>query len=243
MWLRTRPASASIFLEARTPTKDRPATQETVSFDLIPLNEVDHLDLDTGEVFQDPSYARLHKNEQKLIGASITINPLPDDSYYQYNDMSYFEEVKGDYSSPSSIFFSVFIVPTAFRELVDNIRNGLLPETITIELSDNRKRVPLQHGWQPDGSGMVWHNIEQENRRVPIKGVLFGYAVVKAQYDEKHQLLPMQSYTLADRINEQIAPIQTTLAEMSKQSRWTMMGVVALVVIIVWFLIAKRASF
>ena len=53
----------------------------------------------------------------------------------------------------------------------------------------------------------------------------------------------MQSYTLADRINEQIAPIQTTLAEMSKQSRWTMMGVVALVVIIVWFLIAKRASF
>jgi hypothetical protein len=37
--------------------------------------------------------------------------------------------------------------------------------------------------------------------------------------------------------------VQATLADMLKQSRWTMMGVVALVVIIVWFSIAKRTPF
>ena len=84
MLLRTRLASASISLEARTPTKDRPPTQETVSFDLIPTDEHNHLDLDTGEVFEDYNYARLRKKEQKLIGASITIHPMPDVRYYRW---------------------------------------------------------------------------------------------------------------------------------------------------------------
>jgi hypothetical protein len=44
--------------------------------------------------------------------------------------MEYRGEIKGDeYSSAPSIFFTVFIAPTAFREFVDNVRNGLLPET------------------------------------------------------------------------------------------------------------------
>jgi hypothetical protein len=128
-----------------------------------------------------------------------------------------------------------FIAPTAFRELIDNIRNGLLPETISIELSE---KAPLEYAWEPDGSGMIWHNKGKENKRVPIESITFQYAVVKAQYDEEQtgRLLPMPSHALTGRINEQIAPIQTTLADMSKQSRWTMMGVVALVVMVIWFL-------
>ena len=82
MWIRTRPASANISLEARAPASDRPVpTQEIVSFELLPTNERDHLNLDTGEVFQDYSYAMLHKKEDKLIGASITIRAIPDDSF------------------------------------------------------------------------------------------------------------------------------------------------------------------
>jgi hypothetical protein len=65
MWIRTRPASASISLEARTAVTDgseRPS--EIVSFELLPTNERDHLDLDTGEVFQDYGYARLYKKNR-----------------------------------------------------------------------------------------------------------------------------------------------------------------------------------
>ena len=90
MLIRTRLASANISLEARVPTKDQPVpTQESVSFELLPPDDRDHLDLDTGEVFQDYDYARLHKNEKKLIGASMTIREALRNSYYKYNLMYY----------------------------------------------------------------------------------------------------------------------------------------------------------
>jgi hypothetical protein len=165
MWIRTRPASANISLEARAPTSDRPVpTQEIVSFELLPTNERDHLNLDTGEVFEDYSYARLHKKEDKLIGASITIRAIPDDSFYQHNAMHYLGEITGDdFNRPSAILFDVFIAPTAFRQLTDNIRGGLLPQTITVGLArdgslffttsaNSKKKAPLEYGWDPDGS-------------------------------------------------------------------------------------------
>jgi hypothetical protein len=90
---------------------------------------------------QDYSYARLHKNEKKLISANITIRPSLDDSYYQYNLMQYFSEQKDDlFYQPSSIYFSAFIAPTAFRELIDNVRGRLFPEKILIELPSKSKR-------------------------------------------------------------------------------------------------------
>ena len=73
MYLPTRPSSVSVSLEARVPTKDRPVpTQESVSFELLPTDERDHLDLATGEVFQDYSHARFHKKEKKLTSIIST---------------------------------------------------------------------------------------------------------------------------------------------------------------------------
>jgi hypothetical protein len=243
MFIRTRLASVSTFLETRAPTKER----GSVSFELLPTAEDDHhLDLDTGEVFQDYGYARLHKNEKKLISASMTIRASLDDSDYQYNVMRYLSESKGEDYDPSSIHFNAFIAPTAFRELADNIRGGLYPETITIELhnpfftsgTNPTKKAPIEFGWEPDGSGMIWHNTEKENLTIPIESVQFHYAVVKPRYDEEQvgRLLPMQLNAPMDRINEQIAAIQTDIAEMVRNSRWTMMGVVALAFMIAIFM-------
>jgi hypothetical protein len=235
MWIRTRLASVGMSLEARNPTKDHPDTmRENLSFGLLPGDGRDHLDLDTGEVFQDYNYARLHKNEKKLIGASISIRPLLDDSYYKDNVMSYISKYNSDVTShPSQIHFMAFIDPTAFRELADNIKRGLFPETITIGFEDRtqyftivdqdgtRQKQPkqaLEFGWEPDGSGMIWHNTEQENRKVPITSVRFEYAVFKALYDEKqtHRMLPMRVDAPAYGMIEQTARIQTSLAKMSK---------------------------
>jgi hypothetical protein len=207
-------------------------------------------------VFQDYNYARLHKNEKKLIGASITIRSALDESDYEYNIIRYTGELSGvDYSHPSSIHCDVFIEPRAFRELAENTRNGLLPQTITIEFSrpsfftattnkkETPKKPPLEFGWEPDGSGMVWHNKEEDDRIIPVASVRLDYAVVKAQYDDKQagRLLPIQSYT--DRISDQISPLQTALANMLKELRWTRMGVIALVIVVIWFSIARRLPF
>jgi hypothetical protein len=235
MWIRTRPASASISLEVRAPTSDRPIpTQEHISFELLPTDEHNHLDLDTGEVFQDYDYARLRKNEGKLISASITIRELPDNSYYQLNAMHYMAEIGGnDFSRPSTIVFDVFITPEAFNKLSDNVRNGLLPQIITIDLSYDPKNTPLALGWEPDGSGVIWHNRERESQRIPIEGVKFYYAVLKPKYDgQTYRLLPIQSDPPTEPIGEQIAPIQTTLVDLLKYFRWATIGIIALVIMI-----------
>jgi hypothetical protein len=250
MRIRTRPASATICLEDRAPTDDPPASTQIISFGLLPADDRDHLDLDTGEVFQEYNYAVLHKKEQKLISASITVRALPDDSYYQYNLMRYLPETKGDdYYFPSSIHFDLFIAPTSFGELAGNLKNGLPPGIITIELSspplfttnENRgDRAPIEYGWEPDGSGLIWHN--QENRNVPVEGVTFDFPVVKPRYDEHktNRLLPLQPETPTERIGAQIALIQTTLAEFSKRLRWITLGVVALVIMIAISLLRQR---
>jgi hypothetical protein len=271
MRIETRPASASISLEARVPSNESfpdasavnvakaileplglggarrplPTTEVVVSFELLPTDGDDRLDLDTGEVFQNYIRARRRKKEQKLIDARITIRAIPDDSYYQHNVMHYIgERKKGDeFDNPSSIYFEVFIEPTALRELADNIRGGLVPETITIKLINDalNEKAPLQYD-RGLGDEKIWHNAEKENQKIPIESVTFHYAVAKPRYDENQvrRLLPMQSST--DRINEQIALIQTILADMSKRLRWTMMGVVALVIMI-GMLIAQRMHF
>jgi hypothetical protein len=237
MIIRTRLSSANLSLEVRVPTKERPDhTQENILFRLMPTHERDHLDLDTGEVFQDYNYARLHKNEEKLIYATMTIRACLDASDYQYNRMLYFaEQTTGDSHFPSSIHFNVYIAPTAFRELADNIRRGLFPNVVTIELVFSRNNnALLKFGWEPDGSGMIWHNKEKENQKLAIESVRFDYEVAEPRYDEKQmdRPLPMQFNAPTDHLNEQIAPIQASLGEMLKYLRWIAMGIVALVIMI-----------
>jgi hypothetical protein len=219
-----------MYLEAHTPSKESPAllTQQRVRFELLPTAGHDHLALDTGEVF-----ARLHKKGQELIRVSIMIMAISSDTDTQYNYILYMDETgRDDFYSPSSILGSVFIQPKAFRDLVENVKNGLHPETITIELPSppfftikgaQKKQPPLEYGSAPDGSRIIWHNKEKENRKIPIQNIRFDYAVA------------IQS-TTSDRISEQIDLIQNSLADILKYLRWTTIGIVALVGIMIGIL-------
>jgi hypothetical protein len=92
-------------------------------FDLLPTRERDHLDLD----------------------ASLEVRELPDNSYYQYNLMHYIREREfvDDYQEPA-IHFAAFVPPTTLRELIENVRSGVVPETITIGLSGPPSSPPTQ---------------------------------------------------------------------------------------------------
>jgi hypothetical protein len=187
-----------------------------------------------------------------LINARMSIHPISDDQDYRYNVMQYMAEGRGDdYHFPSSIFFRVFIPLTAFRDLLENIKSNLFPETITIELispqlfttnADRGKKPPVEYGWEPDGSGLIWHNKQKENQKIPIESIQVLYAVVKPNYDENQagRLLPMQlSSAPTDRISEQIGQMQTILADISKRARWITMGIIALVIMILIILISR----
>jgi hypothetical protein len=122
---------------------------------------------------------------------------------------------------------------------------GLYPKTITIELvcaarinTDPKQKPPIEFGWEPDGSGMIWHNTEKENRKIAIESVRFDYALIKSRHDEKQVISAP-----ADRINEQIAVIQTSLAVMLKYARWITIGVVALAIMIAVLMIKRGTLF
>lgn len=255
MLLRTRPTSASMFLEASTPTREGPiSSRESILFKLVP-DEDDHLDLDTGEVFQDYISADLSKNERKLISASATIHSSSDESKYLHNAMHYYGEHKTDdsYESPS-IHFDVFIEPALFRALADNMKSGLFPETITFGLVDERRfftiegepeqKLPIEYGWEPDGSGLIWHNKEKENQRIAVESIGFGYAVAKSRHDEKQirRLLPMRFSSATEQASAQIALVEAGLAEISRYLRWAAGGITFLVVVVVILLVARGAS-
>lgn len=252
MWIRTRPTSASMFLEASTPTKDRPiASRESISFELLP-DEDDHLDLDTGEVFQDYISAEISKNGQKLINASATIHSSSDASQCQHNAMHYFGEHKTDdsYESPS-IHFDVFVEPAIFRALADNMKSGLFPETITFGLVDGlrfftikgepKQKLPIEYGWEPDGSGLIWHNKEKENQRIAVESIGFGYTVAKSRHDEKQirRLLPIRFTSATEQASAQMALIQAGLMEISRYLRWAAGGTTFLAAMVVVLLVAR----
>jgi hypothetical protein len=161
----------------------------------------------------------------------MSIHAASDDSYYKDNRMRYIAEIDDDQYIPSSIYFSVFVPPAAFSVLAQNIRSGLIPVTATIKLVDDqsfftsgtapKKMAAIEFGWEPDGSGLIWHNREKENLTIPIESVRFEYAVAKPRHDEKIDR-PL-CHAPEDRANEQIA---------LKYLRWIATGVIALAIMI-----------
>jgi hypothetical protein len=80
--------------------------------------------------------------------------------------MRYFEAVKrDDYGSPPSIHFEVSIPASDYSLLLNNVRGGLLPTSVTVGLLHHLhdKASPLAYDWAPDGSMMIWRNALQKH--------------------------------------------------------------------------------
>jgi hypothetical protein len=119
MWMPVRPATVNILLKIERPSDDGgdPAKRkEYISFQVLPTDDRDYLDLDTGEVFQHYNYARIRNKQDKLIGAKLTVEPASDDSSYKWNRMRYSDAVQGEFDSfPATIFFSVYVAPDSIE--------------------------------------------------------------------------------------------------------------------------------
>jgi hypothetical protein len=136
-------------------------SRTSVVFDVFPEGR-DHLDLVTGEVFQDPSYARIRKTKDNTIGGTVQIYAGYDETDYNYSRMKYVEahnlDDLGD--TLASVNFTCFLPPDDFDALLDTLRSQLLPSAVTIHLKHDllEKASAIEYGWEPDGSGMQWDN-------------------------------------------------------------------------------------
>ena len=230
MFISTQIISTRMVLEAGTLAEERNFSSEHfISFELSPTQGLHHLDLDTGEIFQY-YYFQAARHNEKAIGAGITVRAAPDEAHCQRSVMRYVEGYKDEElgDTPSSIHFDALISPMLFKELVENIRRSLFPSKITIELFHElfNKDSPIGYGWEPDGSGKIWHNSEPKNQVIPIVKLRFEYAVTKP-HDEEHdeervdQPLPPQSAPLADVITERFDFLQGKITDALVYLRWT----------------------
>jgi hypothetical protein len=107
------------------------------------------------------------------------LTPARDPSHT--NNMRYFGGVTGDdYGSPPFVHFEVSIPASDYSLLLNNIRGGMTPSSVTVELRhklyDNGS--PLKYGHAPDGSEIIWHNAMEQNRRIDVESIDFQYRLI-----------------------------------------------------------------
>lgn len=76
----------------------------------------------------------------------------------------------------------MFIPASDYSLLLNNIRGGIKPSSITIRLRYNclDEGSPITMGAAPDGSAMIWHNAIQQNRNVNIEAIELYYQLMGA---------------------------------------------------------------
>jgi hypothetical protein len=127
-------------------------------------------------VFRNPNFATFHKDRNSISGR-FSIFPASTDKDYDKSAMGYIEALEEDPSSavfegyPAEVNFTYFLPPNVFADVLANIRSGITPSSITIELEppdesdvDFEARV-LKYSWEPDGSGRIWNN-EKSNIKI-----------------------------------------------------------------------------
>jgi len=86
MFLELKPTSIAMSLRKNIPgEKSSVGAGEVLSFN-VGLTGRDHLDLETGEVFQDPTFAR-GRGANRPISATLTLRPTSGEDYFQYSCM------------------------------------------------------------------------------------------------------------------------------------------------------------
>jgi hypothetical protein len=141
----------------------------SISFDVVP-EALSHLDLKTGEIFQDDATANLRKQMDKTIAAQL---------YVTWKDKNAAgEELPSEmrYLPPSRsgepLISLVWRLPSdhlaAFHALVIG---GRVPKRAVVFFPHDR----LGFTWEPDGRGQTWDN--ESERTVPIENIRFDIPI------------------------------------------------------------------
>ena len=124
--------------------------------------------------------------------------------------MRYFAGSKGAF-----IHFDVSTPASDYSLLLNNIRGGITPSSVTVVLRHdlNDKGSPLEYDFAPDGSMMIWRNAVQQNRRVDIESVEFHYRLLGADDHDDEETKPPTAKASIDAAS---IAIVAKLAELEK---------------------------
>jgi hypothetical protein len=202
-------------MSTRTTFGDQTDTAHTLFFTLH-LAGRDSLKLETGEVFQNPRYASVRGNERNEISAHLNVRPASDGHNPSHNEMRYFKGVTGDDGSPPSIHFEVSTPASDYSLLLNNVRGGVMPSSVTVELRHNLrdKGSPLEYDYAPDGSMMIWRNAMAQNRRVDVESIEFHYRLIGDPDDDDNE--STKPPTAKASIDAASVAIVAKLAELEK---------------------------
>ena len=229
MWLKLIPSDLS--MSSRTTFGEKAGTAHTVHFTLH-LAGQDRLTLETGEVLQNPAYGAVRGNKQKEIDAQMNVRPASEGRDLSHtNRMGYFEGVTNDDGgAPPSIHFDVTIPASDYSLLLNNIRGGINPASVTVELRHDLfgKGSPLDYDYAPDGSRMLWRNATKENRFVAVEGIDFQYRLIGADDDDDAVAAPATAKASIDAAS---AAIVGKLADLEKAFEWGRTIIVTVIVV------------
>jgi hypothetical protein len=140
----------------------------------------DHLDLETGEIFQNPQYAKLRKQQDEIIFAQFNIHVRKgegrkdEETENNWNRITYFGGVKSRHDpendSDPLIHFQYALPQNEFAELRNHILAGQIPKRVSVQCEG----PAFSFGWEPDGSGQQWKNLA--NRHVHISEIRFDFS-------------------------------------------------------------------
>jgi hypothetical protein len=134
-----------------------------------------------GEEYVFTNYSPSKKKGLKESKGSFVVK-RKSDGHKAFTDgsvglVSFFEEYAsefGDFYSPPSIVFEVYVDDKAFDEIKDSVKRQLNTTYVTVECDRG-----MDFGWEPDGSSRVWKTNESKtgdmySRLVNVEITSFG---------------------------------------------------------------------
>jgi hypothetical protein len=204
-----------------------------------------YLELKTGQIFCNPRYANLRgrKGKHEMISASLSIRPALSDEDYRRNTMRYFPEAGSDFEyQPSTIYFQCYLPPDDFQNILTNLRSGLVPSAVTVDLNDIYDQGSiLQFGREPDGSGMKWNNDKAASgqREVKIEGLTINYDLFESHGDDDAQTMTRRDRSVIEAVDaqsKQLAKQLNSIREAMYYGRLLIIVLVAIAVLALWFI-------
>jgi hypothetical protein len=201
----------------------------SVTFDVVP-EALSHLDLKTGEIFQDDATANLRKQMDKTIAAQLYVTWKDKNAAGEElpSEMRYMPPTR----SGEPLISLVWRLPddhlAAFHALVVG---GRVPKRVVVFFPHDK----LGFTWEPDGCGQTWDN--ESSRTVPIENIRFDIPIaapppsddaiwkVEIPEDADHAFFSDPAKVNFAMIRK-LSSIETTLGRLS-----TAVGFIALVVL------------
>ena len=149
----------------------------SLAFDIVPEDR-SHLDLKTGEIFQNRRYARLRRQEDKQISAKLFVTRKEHNTAgAELPSMMRYRPAIEEWGASIDMVWR--LVDDRLASLHSIILTGKMPSGAVVSFPLHNE---LEYGWEPDGSGQTWDN--ENSPSIPIEDVRLDFSLQASRPSE-----------------------------------------------------------